>query len=83
MNIWLDLTASFIVYQTTIDSIDRSRLTIGNQRCELPENDLYDFAYNQAYYNLKCRAGDEISEPGFYNASLAMEKSCDILTAPP
>ena len=53
--------------------IDRSRLTIGDQRCELPDEELYDFDTINPRYNLECTAGDGTSEPGFYNASVALE----------
>ena len=54
--------------------IDRSRLTVGSQRCELPDEELYDFGNINPRYDLECTAGDETSEPGFYNASVALEK---------
>ena len=62
--------------QTSFDLLDRSRLTVGSQRCELPDEELYDFDTIDLLYNVECTAGDETSEPGFYNASLALEKWC-------
>lgn len=59
--------------QTSFDTLDRSRMLIGSQRCVLPEKDLYDFDEADYRYYVECTAGDEITEPGYYNASIAVE----------
>eukprot|EP00193_Tetraselmis_chui_P006079 CAMPEP_0177755180 /NCGR_PEP_ID=MMETSP0491_2-20121128/2425_1 /TAXON_ID=63592 /ORGANISM="Tetraselmis chuii, Strain PLY429" /LENGTH=1350 /DNA_ID=CAMNT_0019270653 /DNA_START=165 /DNA_END=4213 /DNA_ORIENTATION=- len=58
--------------RSSSDALDRSRTLIGNQRCMLPEADLYGFDEDDYRYSVPCTAGDEITEPGFYNASIAV-----------
>jgi hypothetical protein len=70
-------TCGLLRVQSSLSSIDRSRLTIGSQRCELPEEG-FGFAYGSYNYlnYVMCTAGDDTSEPGFYNASFAVKNEC-------
>jgi hypothetical protein len=54
------------------EGFDRSRTLIGSQRCVLPEEDLYGFDNPYYRYEVPCTAGDEATEPGYYNASIAV-----------
>ena len=63
-------------WKSSFAGFDRSRLVLGSQRCELPDEELYDFDIHNPRYALECYAGDELTEPGFYNATLTVEGRC-------